>query len=474
MTRATLLPRCTPAQAGLDPQHILDMIQAYQDGGHALHSFLLVRHGQVLCEGYYAPYSPEQLQTVFSLSKTFTSLAVGIAADEEYLSLDDRVIDLFPQELADSGVTPGPELSSLTLRHLLRMSTGQAKEPERDRAWQDMRIAFLQEPFVDMPGETFRYNTMATYMLSAALKKKGIDLEDYLQEKLLTPMGVTGTRWLRDGHDICTGGFGFSLMPELIAKLGVCILNDGQWEGQQLIPRSYIAMATRPQIYQPLEHLGQGDWNAGYGYQMWMCVNGCFRGDGMYGQFCLMDRRTDTVLALTGITADTGEEMRIYYEHILNAYQPHPLPENPTVMAALQLRLAALQDCHALPEDDGSPVPAALLRSYTQPFTMALSLAEEDVQITLGQATLRAGRSRFLTQQTLFPRDTLTFRQPTPSPVQAAFGMKNGVLTLRLFDVEGMNESTITLTPTQQGISVIAQNTTNPQDPYTFCEALEI
>lgn len=109
----------------------------------------------------------------------------------------------------------------------------------------------MKEPFTEAPGEVFRYNTIATYMLSASLKARGIDLEDYLQEKLLTPMGVTGTHWQRDCRGTCTGGFGFCLFPEVIAKLGVLILQDGVWEGRQLVPKEYLALATRTQISKP-------------------------------------------------------------------------------------------------------------------------------------------------------------------------------------------------------------------------------
>ncbi|MBE5803269.1 MAG: serine hydrolase [Clostridiales bacterium] len=470
MPRVTPLPRCTPAQAGLDPRRIVAMIDDYQARGLQIHSFLLVRHGKVLCEGYYAPYGPDQLQTVFSLSKTFTSVAVGIAEGEGLIRLDEKVIDLFAEELAVSGVTPGKELESLTLRHLLRMSTGQPEEPSGENCWEDMRVAFLKQAFTDMPGEVFRYNTSATYMLSAALKKKGIDLEDYLQEKLFTPMGISGTRWLRDPHDICTGGFGFSLVPEVIAKLGVCILNDGKWEDKQLIPRNYVAAATRAQIYQAPDVLGMGDWNAGYGYQMWMCVNGCFRGDGMYGQLCLMDRRTDTVLAMTALVHDMGTEMQVYYNNVLNAYQPEPLPEDEAAMTELNARLSTLRYERTLPEDDGAPIPAAVLGRYENlPFgEMTLALDGDVLTLARQGVTIKAARGTFLRNDMAPLADVLTYRDLTTIfPVLMAWGMKDGALVLRQFEVEGMQEVTLTFKPAENGVSILLQETTNPGQPYT-------
>jgi len=475
MAYVTPLPRCTPAQAGLDPRRIVAMIDEYERRGMQIHSFMLVRHGQVLCEGYYAPYAPGQLQTVFSLSKTFTSAAMGIAEGEGRISLDERVIDIFAQELASSGVTPGKELESLTLRHLLRMSTGQPEEPSGENCWADMRVAFLKQPFTDMPGEVFRYNTIATYMLSAALKKKGIDLEDYLQEKLLTPMGITGTRWMRDPHDICTGGFGFSLVPEVIAKLGVCILNDGKWGDEQLIPRNYVATATRPQIYRPADELGLSDWRAGYGYQMWMCVNGCFRGDGMYGQLCIMDRRTDTVLAMTALVHDMGNEMQVYYNNVLNAYQPDPLPEDEAAMAELNARLADLRADRLLPEDDGSPIPAALLGGCMKLPMATLSLAQEGDMLacSLNGVPMLADRGAWHRNDVPPMIEGLAYRDmTTTAPVLMAWGVKESALTLRWYEVEGMEEITLTFTPGEEGVSLLLQQTNNPSEPQTWYQGI--
>lgn len=471
MPHVTPLPRCTPAQAGLDPRRIVAMIDDYQARGLQIHSFMLVRHGQVLCEGYYDPYTPDQLQTVFSLSKTFTSVAVGIAEGEGRIDLDEKLIDIFAEEVAASGVKPGKELQSLTLRHLLRMSTGQPQEPYGENCWADMRQAFLKEAFSEMPGQVFRYNTIATYMLSAALKKKCIDLEDYLQEKLLTPLGISGTRWMRDPHDICTGGFGFSLVPEVIAKLGVCLLSDGKWGDEQLIPRNYVAAATRPQIYQAADVLGYGDWNAGYGYQMWMCINGCFRGDGMYGQLCLMDRRTNTVLAMTALLQDMGSEMQVYYNNVLNAYQPDPLPEDEAAMAELTARLATLSAYRSLPEDDGTPVPVAVLGRYENLPVGEITLALEGDTLVLTRQgnVLKATRGAWHRNDVPPMIDGLHYRDmTTTAPIVMAWSVKDGALILRHFEIEGMEEVTLTFKPTDDGVNLLIQITNNPEHPGTW------
>lgn len=477
MSHVARLPRCTPAEAGLDPHHILDMIEAYRAKGIQINSFLLVRHGRVLCEGYYAPYAPDQLQTVYSLSKTFTSMAVGIAAGEGILDLDEKVIDIFPDELAASGAAVGRELSSLTLRHLLRMSTGQPKEPERADSWGNMPAAFLAEPFADMPGETFRYNTIATYMLSASLKKRGVDLEDYLQERLFNPLGIHGTRWLRDPRDTCAGGFGLSLYPEVIARLGLCILNHGQWEGRQLIPADYLALAATPQIYQQ-PRTPASDWNMGYGYQMWMCQGGSFRGDGMHGQFCVMDERTDSVLAMTALSGDMQGQLNIYREHILNHYGEENQSEDASAMAELTQALAALRHDRRLPEDDGGEVPVSLLNRrimLPEPVAHSFTLHEaEDGSLLMDTpfGELPAGRGKYLSAMAAPDTAPLHLRDQHATPMLTAYGVSGGALTLRQYSVEFIEETTLTLTPSADGVHARVIITTLPDQPQEIFSGL--
>lgn len=227
------LMRTTPEEMGLHSRNILKLLERLEKENISIVSMMLLRHNQVLYEAYWPPYTQEQLRTVYSLSKTFTAMAIGIAAGEGKIRLDERIVDLFPEQVKNA--PDSPQLQMLTIRHLLMMSTGQGSEPfHQENAWDDAISAFLREPFADAPGETFRYNTGATYMLSAALKQRGIDLEEYLREKLLTPMGITGTRWIRDPNGICTGGFGFSLHPEDIAKLGILLMHPGAGTGSSL------------------------------------------------------------------------------------------------------------------------------------------------------------------------------------------------------------------------------------------------
>ena len=423
--------RITPAQAGLDPRCIINMMDRMEKEKIDITSFVLLRHGKILCEAYYEPYEKDQLRTVFSLSKTFTSMAIGIAAGEGKIDLDEKITDLFAEEIEKGQIPVGKELASLTIRHLLRMSTGQEHEPNRGESdWNDMATAFLTTPFHEMPGEVFRYNSMATYMLSASLKKKGIDLEEYLEEKLLTPMGISGTRWLRDPRGICTAGFGFSLYPEVIAKLGQMILQGGMWNGKQLVPKTYIEMATSKQIENGDDPAS--DWAQGYGYQMWRCKNNAVRGDGMYGQFCMIHKETDTVLAMTAVTGDMQGEMNVYYEEVLLHYPNQPLADF---------------------------------------FDLTLSCENDIITLTDKEGEIRylAGRAEWKkTCRKVHCTPLYTKKNQVDKPVIGAWCMKDGSLVIKVYEIEMLEEDTLTLTPEVDGTQVKLVNTTIPSQPNEY------
>ena len=466
--------RITPAQAGLNPRCIINMMDRMEREHINLTSFLLLRHGKVLCEAFYEPYVPDQLRTVYSLSKTFTSMAIGIASGEGKIDLDEKITDLFAEEIEKGGIPVGKELASLTVRHLLRMSTGQENEPNGgDPDWDDMVSAFLRTPFHEMPGEVFRYNTMATYMLSASLKKKGIDLETYLEEKLLTPMGISGTRWLRDPRGICTGGFGFSLYPEVIAKLGQMILQGGVWKGKQLVPKEYIDMATSKQIENGDD--SNSDWAQGYGYQMWRCRHNAVRGDGMYGQLCIIHKETDTVLAMTAVTGDMQGEMNGYYDEVLLHYQNEPLPEDEEAMTELNARLEGLHYTRPLPEDDGSAVPD-LLKKINLPlasfFDLSLSIEGDALILTDKEGEVRYQAERGKRSKICRRVHCTPFypeKNNVDTPVIGAWGMKDGSLVVKVYEIEFLEEDTITLTPKEDSVHVTFANTTIPTQENEYC-----
>lgn len=465
------LMRTTPEEMGLHSQNILNLLERLEKENISVVSMMLLRHNQVLYKAYWPPYTQEQLRTVYSLSKTFTAMAIGIAAGEGKIRLDERIVDLFPEQAKNA--PDSPQLQMLTIRHLLMMSTGQGNEPfHQENAWDDAISAFLREPFADAPGETFRYNTGATYMLSAALKQRGIDLEEYLRDKLLTPMGITGTRWIRDPNGICTGGFGFSLHPEDIAKLGILLMQSGRWNGQQLVPEWYVREATRRQI-------GNGDdpnsdWAQGYGYQIWQCRHGAFRADGMYGQFCVVHPATDTILVTNCLTQNMGGVLNAYFDEVLMKYESDAVVDEPEVTERLRQKTANLRYERDLPEDDGSPIPPEYLNLDAPNVWMRLTLDGDMLTMrnTQGQLLVTAGRGKWHTIHRAVHCEPFFTRDKTDTPALGAWGMKDGRLTLKIFEPEMVEEDTLTVEKTEQGVHVQMRITTTGDENVFFDQTI--
>ena len=211
------LPRSAPEAQGVSSPAVLDFVAASDKLIDSLHSVMIVRHGEVVAEGWWAPYRPETRHQLYSLSKSFTSTAVGMAIADGKLSLDDEVLKLFP---GDAPANPSANLKSMRISDLLRMNTGHQTEPPRkaDEAWTK---TFLAHPVPFKPGSHFQYNTSATYMLSAAVQKAtGQTLLEYLKPKLFDPLGIENPTWETSPQGISAGGYGLSVRTEDIAKFG--------------------------------------------------------------------------------------------------------------------------------------------------------------------------------------------------------------------------------------------------------------
>ena len=285
-------------------------------------------------------------------------------------------------------------------------------------------------------------------------------------------MGISGTRWLRDRKGICVGGFGFSLYPEVIAKLGQMILQGGVWNGVQLVPKDYIDMATSKQIENGNDP--DSDWAQGYGYQMWRCRHNAVRGDGMYGQFCIIHKETDTVLAMTAVTSDMQGEMNAYYDEVLLKYQDEPLSEDEKTMEVLKKRLNELHYVRPLPEDDGVDVPEAFKKvdlSLTSFFDLSLNIEGNTLTLTGkdGEIWYRAERGSWSKiSRRVHCSPFYTEKDSMDTPVIGAWGVKNGVLTIRVYEIEFLEEDTLTLTEEEDGIHVSFTNTTIPSNPREY------
>jgi CubicO group peptidase (beta-lactamase class C family) len=404
MSRDPQLPYATPESQGITSSAILAFVEAVEQNIESLHSFMLLRHGQVLAQGWWSPYEAERPHMLFSLSKSFTSSAIGLAVAEGLLSVDDLVLPFFPE---DAPAKPSEHLAAMRVHHLLSMSTGHAEDTTaymRQQPDGNWAKAFLARPVEHTPGTHFLYNTGATYMLSAIIQRlTGGTLLDYLRPRLLTPLGIDQAIWETCPRGINTGGFGLSVTTDAIARFGQLYLQKGVWRGTRILSEAWVEAASTAQISNSSPNI---DWAQGYGYQFWRCRYGAYRGDGAFGQYCVIMPEQDAVLAITSGVGEMQPPLDLIWKHLLPAMQPTALPEDRAAQTALEHKLARL----ALPTQPGqeiSPI-AAEVSGRTYVFAkneqdidaITLDLDNSDATLTIqnsnGRHQIAAGNSTWL------------------------------------------------------------------------------
>jgi CubicO group peptidase (beta-lactamase class C family) len=350
------LPRSVPEKEGVSAAAISRFLDATTHGKTEFHSFMFLRHGKVVAEGWWNPYAPELKHTLYSTSKSFTAAAVGFALTEGRLHLSDKVISFFPNDLPNP--IP-PFLAELTVKDALMMSDGMAPDPTVtvvvDSNW---ARKFLSLTIVNEPGTKFLYNSAGTYMLSAIISKvTGQSVLDYLRPRLFGPLGITGEDWETSPQGANTGGWGLRLRTEDMAKFGQLYLQNGNWKGKQILPQSWVKEATTMKIMQdpdaPPSKKDSSDWLQGYCYQMWRCRHNGVRADGAFGQYIIILPDEDAVIAIQAETPDMQEEINLVWQYLLPSMHPGTFPADPEADAQLKKQLAAL--ALPAPNPKGSP-----------------------------------------------------------------------------------------------------------------------
>jgi CubicO group peptidase (beta-lactamase class C family) len=327
------LPRSTPESQGVSSAQIRKFIETADQTVDTMHSFMLVRHGKVVAEAWWKPESPDKRHVLWSLSKSFTSTAVGMAVAEGKFSIDDPVLKFFPEEAPKE---PSDKLKAMRVRDLLTMSTGHQEEPKvreiKDQTWVK---TFLNHPVPHKPGAHFQYNTPATFMLSAIVQKTtGQTVVEYLKPRLFDPLGIEDPQWDANPEGITLGGYGLHVRTEDIAKFGQLYLQKGQWNGKPLISADWVALATSKQVSNGSDPTK--DWDQGYGFQFWRSRHNAYRGDGKDGQFCIVLPEQDAVIAITANTGNMQAQLNVVWDELLPAFNDGPLPENAEEQAKLK------------------------------------------------------------------------------------------------------------------------------------------
>lgn len=298
------------------------------DPGNVLHSLMILDEGEVVYENWSVGYSPEQLHVMWSVSKTFTATAIGFAEQDGLLKTSNKVIDYFSAE--ELPAEPHEWLKTITLHDLLIMSSGwtdyiyDAMKGKVD----DWAKTTLASDYAFEPGEQYHYNSMNTYILSVIVSKvTGKKMVDYLNEKLFCHLGIDDYYWCESPQGYNTGGWGLYITTESFAKMGQFFLQEGEWNGKQLLCKEWFKKATYPHIMQyknkvsdpaKLEELksSRNQWEQGYAYQMWNCTDGAVRMHGANGQLGIIFTDKNAVVIATAYSTDTKKMLDSIWENI--------------------------------------------------------------------------------------------------------------------------------------------------------------
>jgi len=275
--------------------NLTPLIEAAADRDLHILNIIVRQGGEITAEHHF---TPEQRVLLWSASKTFTAMAVGIAQGEGRFNVMEPIANYFH--------TPADPLwQAVTIRDLLRMGTGQRRcaltqALNAGQPLTDVEALFFAEPVVDKPGAHFMYNNAATYMLSKLISlRTGVCLNEYLRPRVFEPLDIHHVEWTADVNGINFGASGLHLNAHELAKFGQLLLNGGRWGGASLIPAEYIRAATAKQIDNAdfNEPFATADHRAGYGYQLWMnSLPGSYRLDGLYGQYVVVIPEKDAVV----------------------------------------------------------------------------------------------------------------------------------------------------------------------------------
>lgn len=348
----------SPESLGIPSQAISDFLDELRELCFPIHSYLLLRHGKVAAEGYCPPFNADRKHRMYSISKSFTSVAIGMLITEGKLSLDDKVADIFPEYLPEN---PSPYVLKGTVRHLLTMATFNETNSYDFDTPNFVQSFFDNDYPKHMPGTVFHYDTAGTTVLCGIVEKlTGKPMLEYMRP-LFDELGISKDAWcVQTPEGGSWTGSGILITPRDLARFGLFCLHRGEWNGKQLVSREYMEAATS---YQIDTHVSDGSVGpGGYGYQFWMLREGGFACCGMGSQFAFMMPKYDTVMIINSDTQginNADDFIKEAHYRLLHKMSDTPLPEDPQAQEALKRRSASM----ALPIPMGkktSPMAAAV------------------------------------------------------------------------------------------------------------------
>lgn len=327
------LERISPEKTGISSRILLQMLEELETCGTEMHGLMVARHGKVILEGWWEPYSSSLSHICHSMGKSYVGTAVGLACTQGYLNVQERMTDIFAEELKEFGISPSENMKKLTVEHVLMMANGMSVHPP---SGENLIANYFGSEFDHEPGTRFLYNTTGSCMLGAAVAKKtGKSVRKYLTEEIFDKIGIESDKleWMtfRKNHIHAAPGVASSTENNL--RLGMLYLQNGKWEGEQLISREWMQRATTRRIRtDQINRESHLDSREGYGYQLWICPEkDTFKFSGGHGQDVLMSRPNDLVIAINQSANDRNSkaENEIISRYLLREKLPeNPLPED--------------------------------------------------------------------------------------------------------------------------------------------------
>ena len=326
-------PRNTPESQGIHSEHLRNLVEelAYSPDTD-MHHFMVLRHGNVICETDFAPYRKGIWHITHSMCKSITGMAAGLLIDEGKLDLSENIYKIFHDKGSTWAKIFRPEV---TVENLMTMTSGVTFNESGIVSGNDWLESYLNAPVSEKPGTKFQYNSLNSYVLSAIITERTeMPMDEYLKPRLFEPLGITDYLWEKCPRGITKGGWGLFMHTEDMAKLGQLYLNKGKWNGKQIIPESWAEASVTKKV-------DSIEGTYGYGYQLWMEERpGSFEYNGMLGQNVLIYPDVDMV-----IVTNAGNEELFQDNVMLNIIRKYfpvdwmpkeTLPENPIAYAKLQ------------------------------------------------------------------------------------------------------------------------------------------
>lgn len=416
--------------------------------GCEIHTIQISVGGEKMLRIGMEPYSCTDAREIYSLSKSFTSTAVGIASDMGLLSDEEHVLKYFPEIDA-----PSEGFRRMKVRHLLSMNTGHGGcvMPSMAFAEESFR-GFFESPLHHGPGDGFAYNTGATCLLGQILERaSGMDFFDFLCTHLFHPLGIRGIRWSRCHDGASVAGAGLHISSDDIMKLGEMYHNLGVHEGRRILSEEWIRKASS--VVSANENNGSADWTAGYGYQLWMNHRDGYRGDGACGQLMMILPKYDAVVAVQAFAGNMQAEIDVIMElmdslfgegeaELCLAYEPRPRQENvPAIDRIFRLseNPQGFKTLHLSLSGDG--------------LVMDFSDADSVQTISAGNGEWRessyTARNMIPTLYTLIPTE-----DPVPIRTAGCFTVDGGKITVTLRYLSNPHTETLVITLSDNGVKI--------------------